>query len=145
MEILKPGPRITSADIGALEERFGLTFPDDYRDFLMCHNGGKPKPPTVRVPSHDEGVFDVHVLFGLTRAIEADNVEWNARLETSFVGQHLLPIGGTDTSDLLLLKVAGDGGVFFWDSMAENQAHAVHFVAPSFEEFLAGLFEGPPE
>ena len=36
------GPLISVAEIGQLEQQLGCTLPEDYRDFLLKHNGGIP-------------------------------------------------------------------------------------------------------
>ena len=37
-------PQITGADLEAVEKRIGVALPDDYRGFLLLHNGGWSEP-----------------------------------------------------------------------------------------------------
>jgi hypothetical protein len=37
-----------------VESRLGITFPTDYRSFLLRHNGGVPSPEWFRLPVRDE-------------------------------------------------------------------------------------------
>ncbi|HYG78095.1 MAG TPA: SMI1/KNR4 family protein [Planctomycetota bacterium] len=37
------GPKITSADLRAVEGRLGVVLPDDYKQFLLVHNGAWSK------------------------------------------------------------------------------------------------------
>ncbi|HUG70366.1 MAG TPA: SMI1/KNR4 family protein [Pirellulaceae bacterium] len=38
------GPALNDGDIGRFEKQYGLQLPEDYRQFLQLHNGGKPEP-----------------------------------------------------------------------------------------------------
>lgn len=38
------GPRLTKAAIERAQMKLGVTFPEDYRQFMFAHNGGKPEP-----------------------------------------------------------------------------------------------------
>ena len=124
-----------------LEQEIGAALPADYRAFLAEHDGGRPEPSTFSVPSHEEKSFDVQVLFGLARMTESSNLAWNFRQYRARVGDERLPIGCTDTNDLVLIELAGDsrGRIVFWDSMAKSTKEAFHEVSSSFREFLDGL------
>jgi hypothetical protein len=135
------GPRVQLELLSALERETGVALPADYRAFLAEYNGGLPEPCTFRVPSHEEECFDVQILFGLSRTVETSNVAWNFQQYRSRLGEGLLPIGCTDTNDLLLLGLVGNrrGRVMFWDAMASSPDEGIHEVAPSFRAFLDGL------
>ena len=40
---------VSDADLAAVERRLGVNFPDDYRAFLLRHNGGVPRPGRFRI------------------------------------------------------------------------------------------------
>jgi cell wall assembly regulator SMI1 len=40
---------VSDADLAAVERRLGVHFPDDYRAFLLRHNGGVPRPGRFRM------------------------------------------------------------------------------------------------
>jgi ankyrin repeat protein len=40
---------VSDADLAAVERRLGVHFPDDYRAFLLRHNGGVPRPGRFRI------------------------------------------------------------------------------------------------
>src|SRR5258708_28345592 len=40
---------VSDADLAAVERRLGVDFPDDYRAFLLRHNGGVPRPDRFRI------------------------------------------------------------------------------------------------
>ncbi|MHC4830938.1 MAG: SMI1/KNR4 family protein [Planctomycetota bacterium] len=138
------GPSVEAAKAAALEELLGTTLPEDYRACLLEHNGGRPVPRSFRVPGHREQVFDVHYLYGLADRVETSLLEWRVNNYTDFVQDGLLPIGGTETGDQILLRVAGDpiGEVLFWDYTSGEGDQALYPIAPNFAEFLDSLFEG---
>jgi hypothetical protein len=141
MEIEEPGPPLDESKVSELEEALGVSLPSDYREFLLRFNGGSPAPCDFVVPSHEEELFDIRTLFGVTRPIEVSNVEWNIREYRTECGAELIPIGRTGDNDILLLGIRGHrtGEVLFLDWAEDDLATAVHFVAKSFSEFLAGL------
>lgn len=141
MRIVDVGSRVEPETLVMLEQEIGAVLPADYRTFLLENNGGRPEPCTFRVPSHEEQAFDVQILFGLARMTESSNLAWNFRQYRSRVGDDRLPIGCTDTNDLVLLELTGDsrGRVVFWDAMATSTREAFYEVSSSFREFLDGL------
>ena len=42
MKLKNPGKKLTEADVTAVEARWGIEFPAEYRTFLFKHNGGEP-------------------------------------------------------------------------------------------------------
>ena len=40
----KCGPKQTKRQLQTFARSLGIVFPDEYRDFLVKHNGGVPKP-----------------------------------------------------------------------------------------------------
>ena len=40
---------VSDADLAAVERRLGVHFPDDYRAFLLRHNGGVPRQGRFRM------------------------------------------------------------------------------------------------
>jgi SMI1-KNR4 cell-wall len=141
MRMVDVGPRVEPELLMELERERGVTLPADYRAFLAEYDGGRPEPCSFRVPSHEEEYFDVQVHFGLSRAVETSNVAWNSWQYRSGLGEGLLPIGCTDTNDLLLLGLVGNrrGRIMFWDAMASSRGEGIHEVAPGFRAFLDGL------
>lgn len=141
MRMSSTGPRIEPEGLTSLENEIGAVLPAEYRAFLAEYNGGQPEPRTFRVPTHQEKAFDVQILFGLSRTLESSNLIWNFGQYRSRLGEDLLPIGATDTNDLVLLALEGDrrGRILFWDSMEGAPEEALHEVSHSFREFLDSL------
>lgn len=158
---------ITDSEAGtsleAIEEveiRLGKQFPDEYKCFILKHNGGRPEPCHFRF-KHPTGVWDPYSNYDA-------NGKWDWGMIAyflSFSGQHetlfdylisyegriphdTLPIARDPGGNPILLAVSGanKGKVYFW--MRENEPEDeeiingfdyLGFVADSFTEFLEGL------
>jgi hypothetical protein len=105
------GPAVTEADVAAFETRLGRKLPDDYRDFLLQVNGGRPDD------EHCEfSVGIVNRLFSLhDEEDEARNLEVRAERVRSELAPELLFIGHDDGGGRILLVVDGPhlGEVWF--------------------------------
>jgi hypothetical protein len=44
VQVKKSGRRLSLSAIQRAEEELGVTFPTEYREFLLAHNGGVPEP-----------------------------------------------------------------------------------------------------
>src|SRR5215472_5355466 len=58
-------PPVSEADVQRYEQRLGVTFPDDYRNFLLTTNGGIPTPRYLDVPD-ENSVVRVNFLYAIT-------------------------------------------------------------------------------
>lgn len=56
--------RLAEEPLAAFEASLGGRLPEDYRAFLLEHNGGRPRPATFTI-SKGEGETNVHTLYGL--------------------------------------------------------------------------------
>lgn len=50
LSITDSAAAISDTDLAAVERRLGVKLPDDYRAFLLRHNGGVPRPDRFRLP-----------------------------------------------------------------------------------------------
>jgi hypothetical protein len=55
--ITEEGSKITEAELKAVEKQIGHRFPEEYRQFLLTYNGGKPVPDGIRVTLSDGYCF----------------------------------------------------------------------------------------
>lgn len=109
---------LTPESLSSFEAALACRFPDDYRDFLLAHNGAVPDGDYSTPFVNHDGQPDaslLHVLYGfrgprmsadIMSAVEA----YGDRLPAGF-----LPIGHNPGGDLFLLRVAGTdlGEVWF--------------------------------
>src|SRR5262245_37563407 len=50
-------PPVSEVDVRRYEQRLGVTFPADYRNFLLSTNGGIPTPHYLDVPDENHVVY----------------------------------------------------------------------------------------
>jgi hypothetical protein len=136
-------------DIDRTEEVLRATLPDDYRGFLMSHNGGRPIV----------GTFDFHTVtrrsnstvidrFFSVHPDDDDSVSANFIFfaDADRIPRHVAPIARDMAGNLVCLELAGPrfGSVLFWDHELEP-SHAgdanLAFVSPSFTQFLSMLYD----
>jgi hypothetical protein len=142
-------PSIGPEDIARVERRRGIKLPDDYRLFLLRHNGGRPERdafPIVGDPLSDGGLLDW--LYCIHDGDQYDLVE-NATLYRGRMPPELLPIGEDPGSNQICLAVTGpsNGKVYFWDREEEAGEDEkptyenIYFIANSFTEMIGGLYK----
>jgi hypothetical protein len=55
--ITEQGRRITQAELEAVEKQIGYEFPQEYREFMLANNGGRPDPDVFRITLSDGYTF----------------------------------------------------------------------------------------
>lgn len=142
---------LTSTEIERVEGIIGIVFPEDYKEFLLNHNGGRPVPCAFPLIGLDANPFgEVHYFFGIDDTDEAYDLLWNYDTFMDRLPNNLLGIGCDAGGDLICLSCSGDdvGTVVFWDHHNVPEApdySNVYFIANSFSEFLDSLCELPDD
>lgn len=142
---------LSSEAIGIVEDRLGIVLPNEYRDFLLLHNGGRPRPAVFRFKNSSGKYVDSSVDWFLA-IYEGEHDNFESYFETYKRDQQrlpteLVPIAHDPGGNLICISVSGSqkGAVFFWDH--ENECGIgetptfwnVHVIAESFTEFLSSL------
>lgn len=138
------GPRIANRDLSDAEASLRCSLPNDYRRFVLRHNGGVPSLvifPIDRMPKNPTG--EVRCLRSIGHPDDVlDLVASNGRLA------HALPplcvsVGDDASGDQILLFVDGPrtGQVWFYDwySKYRNPERRIYFIAKTFDAFLESL------
>jgi hypothetical protein len=142
------GPQVTDAQIRAFEQAYGHPLPDDYRQFLLDVNGGRPANANCEF---DLGV--VNRLFSLddTDDDSRDLATRANRERAALPSPDLLFIGHDDVGGTLLLALAGEHRGEVWlmlDDERPDDANPrvlwhdrrdMRKVADSFEQFMRAL------
>lgn len=129
------------------EINLGVRLPEDYRKFLMDHNGGIPEPSTFWIKDGIDS-SEVFQFYGIH-----DGPEWLS-LENYIIGknfgipEHLLAIGDDGTGNTICLGISGNkkGVVYFIDHEIHpfeepNSYTGVTRIADSFTQFISQLFD----
>ena len=132
-QITDSGSPISVEDLQLAEQRLDVHFPDDYRSFLLAHNGGKPTPAWFRHGEDPSDVAEITRFFSFEEMeVETRSLRADARF-TDFIA-----IGtSTDMDHLLLSTASSQRGAVFWSSDGDGSDFAR--VADSVEELLKGL------
>ena len=154
---LPAGPT-SEAEIVKFEEHIGHRLPDDYRDFLIQHNGGHPDPDAFTLVMDNVEEEDIVMCFFPMHDMSLGTVEvekleelrswpihcaWEdlqndlAILYEKELDEPLLPIGTDGSSNYLCVVLDGirKGKVLF----LEHEMAETAFLADSFTTFLASL------
>lgn len=129
--------------LAAFEKELGVSLPDEYRQFLLEHNGGTPVPAGFRVAG--EGMSSVENLYGLNDGPDYQQLQEIGVIYRRRMPPGLLPIGDDPNGNVLCLGLAQAcrGHVLFWDHERELPAldpiSAMPVLASSFMSFLGGL------
>lgn len=133
----------TEARVGAFEAQIGARLPEDYRQFLLRYNGGKPLPSGFRLALRTGPYTDsmVHALYSLYDG-EFDNLEDRVRWQRLPPG--VIKIGCDPGGNGICLVLTGERRGQIWFRDHEREAHPpdwsnMDFVAPSFDAFMRGL------
>jgi len=144
-------PPLREEDVVRVEQQLGITLPDDYREFLLMHNGGHPEPkyfPIKDNPSDDHGILE---WFYCIQEGEYYDLRRQVQLLRGRIPPNLLPIADDPGGNLLCMSVAGpdQNTVYFWaheEECEEGETPTydnVYFVANSFSDLLGSLTHLP--
>jgi hypothetical protein len=138
--------RLSEPDLVEFEGKLGVTLPADYREFLLEHNGGTPKPNMFFI-SDEEGYGIAKYLFSVHARPRYASLVWNWEASRGRVPATLLPIGGDPFGNLICISLGGDdkGAIYFWDHEREADEGEepsfdnISFLADSFTTFIKNL------
>jgi hypothetical protein len=142
---------LTEEVLRATEERLGIVLPEEYRSFLLIHNGGHPTPDVFKFGTHSGRYSDSCVAWFL--AIydgEYSNFEtyfMRYKLHQQRLPSELVAIARDPGGNLVCIAVDGaqKGAIFFWDHEQEcgdgdrPTFSNVYLIADSFSAFLSSL------
>lgn len=134
---------LTEGDVKSFEKDIGCALPVEYRDFLLMHNGGKPKPYDFELGG--EGPDSIHHVYGLNTKDNSDLRNNNDCFKGRMPHQ-ILPIADDPGGNQICIGLSGKyrGRIYFWDHEKEGvffKFSATTILAKSFSEFINGLFE----
>lgn len=138
---------LTLEGLEAAEQRLQVVFPAEFREFLLKHNGGRPRPNTFEfIDTNGESSNSLIDFFLAIFDGNIDNleIEYRARVAEDRLLPHLVPIANDPFGNLICLSVRGEdqGKVYFWDHEIEPETAGyenMSLIADSFTEFLNKL------
>lgn len=136
--------KLSESGIADFEVKFSILLPTDYKDFLLEHNGGCPKPNTNRFPE-----TDVQWIYGIHQYDYWANLIEHIDMFKERIPSDTIPIANDSGGNLFLLSLRNDskGEVWFWnhEEEAEENGHEylenITKVSDSFNSFIDNLYE----
>lgn len=152
IEHANPYGPLTEERLSRFESAIGQRLPDDYRAFLLEHNGGDPEPAIFAI-GEAEGTDVVQEFYGLHDGPDFLRLDraWEGHRE--WVPATLIPIAYDPGGNMICLGVRGEerGTIFVWDhELAPGEGGIETFenitpIAPSFAVFLDSLYDDVAE
>jgi hypothetical protein len=138
-----------------LERKLGVALPEQYRRFLLRHNGGSPVPAGFRIKNEGAPYADSEVDAFLAvhegKIASFEDFFDTYKVEEKRMPDRLVPIAYDPFGNVVCISVEGPdrGAVYFWDHEhepdgPESDDSNVHPVADSFDEFLSSLRDEKP-
>ena len=150
IKISKSGPPITQDRVFQFESLNEIKLPNDYKSFLIKHNGGKPAPNYFPLTGHREDASDVVLFYGIDYPSESLELQWNFDLNKGYFEDpafdNFFQIANDGFNDKICLDLSEErfGAVVFIDMVPMWKEHTpkdIYVIADSFSSFLDMLFE----
>lgn len=139
-------------DISRLEDIKKCNIPNDYKDFLLNYNGGRPEFDTFETkedfPFREHSFSDIQYFFGMTDNGDGYDILKKMRVLNNRIPQELLPIACDSCGNVICLGIKGEtyGKVFFWDHENEIDEDGkepwwenITLIADSFTDLINNL------
>ncbi len=139
------GPTLHEHDLDELEAASGFSLPQQYRKFLLTHNGGRPTPDLIDIDGAEFKGTALHTFYGVLPGDESDDLISTLEGLEGCKENHLLPIAydAFGRNFMLLLDDEHYGQVYYFD-FGEGPPEP-YFVANNFDEFLSKIRAPTPE
>lgn len=128
----------TPSELDALELRLGVSLPQQYREFLLAQNGGRPDLPDFDVPNWGESIANTFYGVGIGGSYDVE--EAIDALDDVIPIDRVIPIGDDPGGNQICIGIRGEyfGKIYFWvhDEMDEDEVRPLIEIAPSFEAFV---------
>ncbi|KAK8801186.1 hypothetical protein WA158_001956 [Blastocystis sp. Blastoise] len=163
VEIIDSKEAVESKDIAALESKLGLKFPEEYKKFLLEHNGGIPEPCGFVPVGNDEPTeaVDFFLSIGGDDYEDIYTVQQDCKdiFEDACISQNdYVPIAvdGFGNKILICTGKKNNGRIYFLSAEQENfrenpnmyktdencvNCPFMYYVADSFDEWLETFTE----
>jgi len=132
--------------LNLFEDEHHFEFPEEYRNFLMRHNGGYPNPNIFRMMirgEKNEGM--IHRFLRISHS-EIDGIYHYINIYKKRIPDDFLPIAYDPGGNLILIGILGNrrGKIYFWDHENESESPIydnVHLISNSFDIFINSFKE----
>ena len=147
MEFAESYDAISPTDLEKVENKVGYQLPQEYKSFLLKHNGGRPLLDAVRYKNEH---FDfVAYFYAIRGEMYHDDLARQIGEHEDMIPEGYLPIAESPGGDVfcISLKESTMGAIFHWDHEEANYdgepwEYNMTKLAPSLTKFIEGLCVG---
>ncbi len=151
MKITTENRPIDEMSIHKFEKEIGHELPDDYKNFLLAHNGGEPEF-YIFSKNNELGKIVLNTFYGLNIDDDYDDLLNVYHSLKDRIPSQFIPIGDDPGGNQFLLGISSpyNGKIYFWDHNTELENYDftknelpknLYKLADSFDEFLNQLEE----
>jgi hypothetical protein len=139
-----PYGRLSSALLATFESRIGATLPNDYRDYLLTHNGGKPNPCSFKVGRDSSRL---HHVYGLHSGPAYCRLDRKYNMLRGRIPENTIPIADDPGGNKVCIVIHGTqkGQIYFWNHELESEStptlDSLTSLSESFTQFCSELFK----
>lgn len=134
--------RPTRDDLEKIFSTLNIRPPEDYLEFLIKTNGGKPEDGTVKTKNHRKELV-VKFFYSAKSKIDEVEVEYGSTLYAGRIPSGMLPIAHDPAGNIFLLGCQENlGQVYFWDHEGEVEEWEqpyfgnMSLISNSFSDFI---------
>tara|TARA_R110000868_G_scaffold42938_7_gene144876 strand:+ start:7271 stop:7717 length:447 start_codon:yes stop_codon:yes gene_type:complete len=130
-------------DLEKFEMAIGHRLPDDYRKFLIEHNGGTPEKYLVCWPGSDEPSEVWNDTMGLHDGPTYSRLNYAYEGIKEYLPDGILPFASDPGGNYFCIGFKGDfvGKIYFWDHERSDSSESIELLSNSFNEFVLNLVE----
>jgi ankyrin repeat protein len=135
---------VSEESVKKFEFQIGALLPEEYRTFLLNHNGGEPKFSDFKLGEGD--MTGLHNIYGIFEQDHQSDILNNYNVFKGRVKKELLPIADDPFGNQICIGIKNKyiGKIYFWDHEFEGsffKSKAITLIANNFNDFLECLFE----
>lgn len=147
------GPTLSEKDLCLLEESLNVELPNDYRNFLLRHNGGLPVENSVRIFENKLGINSAAIGYFYSVGTKTENIEVCLNIISDRIPEKLIPIADTPNGNYFLISANPHnyGKIYYKDHETEDITQpdwaknilpeSMIKIADSFSEFVDNLYD----
>lgn len=129
--------RLRQEKLEKFEKKLGTPLPEEYREYLLEHNGGSPTRIAIVLEGEKEPFTVVNQLFGIHEGPQYNRLDNTYEQLKQVLPADLLAIGDDPGGNILGIRIEGKekGSIFFWN----HENCKTLKLAESFKSFLENL------
>ena len=146
MKVSGSSVKLTVGNIDSVEKKLKNNLPEDYKAFLLEHNGGHPEDCVFSYKMADK---KYESLINRFNAIHSEK-EYNLLAKFQYyqdqkrIPTNMLPIADDPFGNIICMSLSRDdyGSIYFWDHELEverPQFENIFFISYSFKDFIDNL------